>query len=272
MQYSFKDFGQTATASSPSIRLILNGSTLDSALTSSDFSFQTLSVVGRGQSVYSVETTDVYGMHGSMLNNSTLGNRTIVVKARVRATSNEAYRRGMESLLWRGYARKIHELRFTDDMNHTYFASVQRIEDEDETSNHQNVELEFTCTDPYKYTDVKEVNTTSSRALNLDTSIPVVPEEIALTFSNASQARDWTVTNIRDGYRIRYQQSNTASGTTIKIRQREDYIGYIDSVNNIGDLNIRYSEFDEFTVHNGDQIVVTPNPTQIKIKYRGARL
>lgn len=272
MQYGFRDFGQPAVVLSPSIRLILNGSTLDTALTSSDFSFQTLSVSGRGKTQYSVDTTDIYGMHGSMLNNTTLGNRTIVVRAKVKATSNEAYRRGMERLLWRGYSRKIHDVQFTDDLNHTYFATVQRIEDEDETSNQQIVELEFICTDPYKYTDIKEVTTTNSTPLELDTSLPIVPEEIAITFSNASKAKDWTINNIRDGYRIRYQQSGSASGTTIKIRQRQNYIGYVDAVNHIGDLNIRYSKFDEFTVRNGDQIVVTPEPTEIKIKYRGARL
>src|SRR5699024_12283708 len=105
--------------------------------------------------------------------------------------------------------------------------------------NQQIVELEFICTDPYKYTDIKEVTTTNSTPLELDTSLPIVPEEIAITFSNASQAKDWTINNIRDGYRIRYQQSGSASGTIIKINKRRNYIEYVDEMKYIGYLKLR---------------------------------
>lgn len=272
MQYEFKDFGQTATPLSPSIRIILNGRVLDEYLSNASFSFQTLTVEGRGKTSYNVATTDIDGMHGSMLDNTTLNNRVITVRAKVSAVSNEAYREGMSRLNLLGYGRKIHDLQFTDDVDYTFYATCVRIEDEDERSNTQIVEMEFVCTDPYKYTDPKTVTSTNAQPIDIDTDIPVVADEIELTFSSASRARDWTLSNQRDGYRIRYQQEGTASGTVIRIRQRENYIGYINSTNNIGDLNVRYSKFDEFTVFNGDQLVVTPEPTQIKITYKGARL
>lgn len=272
MQYGFKDFGQKAETLSPSIRVIMNGITLDEYLSNNSFSFQTLTVDGRGKTMYRTESTDIKGMHGSALEGTSLGNRVIVVRALVKATTNEAYRRGMERLNLQGYSRVVHELSFTDDTQHTFYAICQRIEDEDERSNTQIVEMEFLCTDPYKYTALKEVTASSSQALSLDTDIAIVPEEIELTFSSAASAKNWTITNARDGNRIRYQQSSSANGTRIRVRQKEDYIGYVEEVNHISDLNVRYSDFDEFTIQNGDRITVSPTPTQIKIKYKGARL
>lgn len=234
------------------------------------FEFTTLTVDGRGKTAYAVDATSIYGRDGAMLRMSTLEPRTIIVRAKVSARTNELYRKGMTNLNLLLYSRMVHAIKFTDEEPYTFYGVVVSVQDEDERSNTQTVEIEFACHDPFKYSDTKTVTTTNAEPLVLQTQLPVVPEEIAITFSTAADAQDFTLNNTTTEKRIRYQQDGTASGTTIRIRQKADYIGYNDSVNHIGGLNVDASHFDEFSVISGDQLVVTPEPTAISIKYKGA--
>lgn len=245
---------------------------MEASLSKDGFTFTTLTVVGRGKTSYAINAQPVFGRDGAMLNDQSLEPRVIVVRALVTAQDNESYRAGMSALLGWAHERTVHEVRFTDNMADTFYGTIQRIEDEDERSNRQIVEIEIVCHDPYKYTESKSITANNAQRINVDTDFRVVPDEIELTFDGSTQARDFTLNNTTTGRRIRYQQSGTASGNTIRIRQKEDYIGYVESVNHIHDLNIAYSHFDEFDVLSGDQIVATPEPLSIKITYKGASL
>lgn len=272
MAYGFKDFGQKADNAPLSIRTIVDAVNLDTRFNTDEFRFTTLTVSGRGSVDYRVEATDVFGRAGSLLRGRSIGNRNIVIRAKVKAETNEHYRSGMSELNSLFAEKDVQRLDFSDDSGYGYYGTCQRVQDEGEESNSQIVEIDFLVTDPYKYTNTKTHATTNAKNLVIDSDFPVIAEEIAITFDTASKARDFTLNNTSTGFRIRYQQSNTASGTTIKIRQKEDYIGYIDTTNNFKDVNIRFSHLDEFTVANGDQLVVTPAPVSIQIKYRGVRL
>lgn len=272
MTYTFKDFGQRAEESPLSIRTIINGTELDSQLTADGFSFRTLRVNGRGKISNALDADSIYGRQGGLFRNSSLDPRSIVVTAMVRADSNAAYRRGMTNINLLLYSRDIHAIRFTDEPAYTFYGAVQRVEDGDESSNTQIVEIEFVCYDPFKYSTTKTHTTTNATRLDIDSQLRIVPEEITITFPNSTDARDFSLNNTTTGRRIRFQQDGTASGKTIKIRQKDDYIGYTESVNHIGGLNVTYSHFDEFDVISGDRLVVTPKPESIVIKYKGASL
>ena len=272
MAYGFKSFGQKADNTPLSIRTIIDGTTLENRFNTDAFRFTTLTVSGRGSAEYRVESTDVYGRPGSLLRERSISNRHFVIRAKVKADTNENYRKGMSELNALFYMNDVQRLEFTDDLGYGYYGTCQRVQDEGEESNTQIIEIEFLVTDPFKYTNVKTHSTVNAKNIEVDSDFPVVAEEIAITFDTAAKARDFTLNNTSTGLRIRYQQSNTASGTTIKIRQKEDYIGYVDTTNHFKDVNIRFSHLDEFTVANGDQLIVTPAPVSIKIKYRGVRL
>lgn len=272
MAYTFKRFGQTAGNTPLSIQSKINGTTLERYLSGNEVEFLTLSVSGRGSTSYQVESDDIFGRHGGLFLGSSLSTRIITIRARVKASTNEAYRQVMSKLNLMMYRHQVHKLEFTDDEGYAFYGTCVRVEDEGEESNSQTVEIEFECHDPYKYTDVKTHTTTNAKDLEIDSDLPIIAEEISITFPTSSDALDFTINNTSTDRRIRYQQTGTASGDTIRIRQKQDYIGYIDSVNNLDDLNIRFSHFDEFTVANSDQLIVTPTPSSITIKYKGVKL
>lgn len=272
MAYTFKRFGQMADDTPLSIQSKINGTTLERYLSDDETKFLTLVVSGRGSTSYRIESDDIFGRHGGLFLGSSLSTRIITIRARVKADTNEAYRQVMSKLNLMMHRHQVHKLEFTDDEGYSFYGTCVRVEDEGEESNSQIVEIEFECHDPYKYTDIKSHTTTNAKDLVIDSDLPIIAEEISITFPKSSDALDFTINNTSTDRRIRYKQSGTASSNTIRIRQNKDYIGYIDSVNHIDDLNVRFSHFDEFTVANADQLVVTPAPTSITIKYRGVKL
>ena len=272
MVYEFKDFGQTAEPSPLSIRTIIDGIELDYELTFGGFSFTTTSVSGRGRVTYRNDVDEVYGRAGGLHRKTTLSTRSIVVTAKVSARSNELYREGMSALLNLLESQEVHSIKFTDDMAYTFYGSTVSVNDEGEKSNKQVIEIEFLCSDPFKYSDEKITTVSNAETLSIDSEFPVVPEEIEITFGSAADAKSFSLNNTTTDMRIVYDHTGSASSTTVRIRQKDDYIGYTSSVNHLDALNIAQSHFDEFTVVSGDQLVVTPAPTRIKLKYRGVSL
>lgn len=272
MAYGFKDFGQKATQTSLSIRSIIDGVELEKTFNSKAFRLITTSVAGRGTVTYRTEVSEVFGKDGAMPRGHSLSTRTIVIRAYVRAETNEDYREGMSKLNAMLASGEIRALKFTDDTAHTYYGICQRVEDDGEKSNAQFVEIEFMCADPYKYTAEKTISTTNSKALTVDTHFEVVPEEIKIVFNSATDAKSFSMNNTTTGNRIVFESPSTASSATITIRQKDDYIGYTASVNHIEGLNVRQSHFDEFAIKTGDRLVVTPAPKEIQLKYEGAKL
>lgn len=146
----FIDFGETAEHFRPSLKTIFNGFNLDDEISDGTGSFMTLSVSGRNDSEYDITTYDVPGLDGVIEeDNPTLNPRIISVRFRIKDETSTGLQRKFEKLrsLLEGSKK---ELSFTDD-EFFFYATNQRLETPDETSNSLTSVITFLCSDPYKY-------------------------------------------------------------------------------------------------------------------------
>ena len=273
MQYEFKRFGEGADVLSPSIQLILNGENLNEKFTSSDFSFKVLSVSGRGRINHNINSVKVSGRNGLVVKGRTLDPRDIVVTAVIRASSNESYRDNVSDLLYYLHKDTINTLKFTDDMDFTYYATFDSLEDEDELKNRQEIRLNFTCHDPFKYGNYKVSNNINLSSVTVDTQFPIIPEEIKITFSSSADAKDFEIENVTTGDTIQFSSREGSSTSQVSIRIPDREVRYLpNGLNAIRGVNIRNSNFHSFTVNNNDVINITPTPTNVSMSYKGVFL
>ena len=273
MQYEFKRFGEGADVLSPSIQLILNGENLNERFTSSDFSFKVLSVSGRGRINHNINSVKVSGRNGLVVKGRTLDPRDIVVTAVIRASSNESYRENVSDLLYYLHKETINTLKFTDEMDFTYYATFDSLEDEDELKNRQEIRLNFTCHDPFKYGNHTVSNDMDLSSVTVDTQFPIIPEEIKITFSSPADAKDFTIENVTTGDTIQFSSREGSSTSEVSIRIPDREVRYLpNGLNAIRGVNIRNSNFHSFTVNNNDEIHITPTPSNVSMSYKGVYL
>src|SRR5699024_8553501 len=103
---------------------------LEKTFNSKAFRLITTSVAGRGTVTYSTEVSEVFAKDGAMPRGHSLSTRTIVIRAYVRAETNEDYREGMSKRNARLASGATRALTFTYDQAHTYYCICQRVEDE----------------------------------------------------------------------------------------------------------------------------------------------
>lgn len=272
MSYSFKDFGERATETLSSLQTIVNDRNFDTYKWSDGFSFRTLRVTGRGKIKYTTESEDIQGADGLYDYYTSAEAREIKVTALVVANSNENYRKGLAKINAYLFERKRVKVRFTDDVDHYYNATIQSVEDGEEDINKQIIEIVFTCSDVYKYTDEKSFKLSANGTLNLDTDLSLIPEEIVINFSSTGGANDFTITNTTQDKRI-VIKNDGASSTKVTLGLKGNYIRYGGSdTNRLETLVIKFSNFDTFKVNNGDFISVNKPVQSIEVKYKGARI
>lgn len=268
MGYSFQDFGTAPAGHTMSLRAIVSGVELDS-LSTDYFALTTLSVKGRGSVDYEVEATDIAGRDGALQRRRQLKPRNIVVRLLAAARTNEAYRIGVTKLIAHLHSKELHTLRFTDDVDHTYYGTVVRVDDGDERTNRQILEVEFVCNDPFKYTASKKLTITGAVPMELDTDVSMVADEYRIVFNSPTEASKFALVNNNSKKRISF--AATVKDSTVIIRQKKNYIG-TSTTNVLSGLNIKSSDFDDFTVRKGDVIWTSPAAKSIEITYRGKRL
>lgn len=272
MSYGFIDFGERAYTHMSSIQTIVDKLNFDKNKWADGFTFQTLRVSGRGKISYATESEEVQGADGLYDFFTSAEEREIVVTAKVTAQSNESYRKGLAKINAYLFERKKMKIRFTDDKDCYYNATIQSVEDGDEESNKQIVEIVFRCSDIFKYTDEKTSTVSSNGLVKLDTDLSIIPEEVVINFSSTSGANDFTLTNSTQDKRIVVNNSG-ASSTKVSVGFKDNYIRYGNSdTNRLEVLNIKFSDFDTFKINDGDHISVNKPTQSIIVKYKGARI
>lgn len=263
MGYSFVDFGKMAQSNALSIRTIFNGKELEKSINVPGFSFTTLRVRGRGTVNYETDTVRPPSSDFSFVMDRVVGEREIVVTALVKANTNEVYRRGMSKLNQLLLSKSQSAIRFTDDTNYTYYGLVDNVQDGEEESNTQRVEITFKCFDPFKYTSPKTLSYTSAQLLSLETDFPVRPllklksVEGQVTITNTTTRKSLIFRDLPLGV----LDVDLENGTVTK---------GLNKVNALEHL-VLTSDWEDFTIHNGDQVVINP-PTDVEIVYRGVAL
>ena len=162
--------------------------------------------------------------------------------------------------------KQAQSISFKDEPEHTYYVEFEGAEDTDEQLK-QEVTLNFLWHDPYKYMPERTINYTNAHRLTIDSAEPVEPY-IELEFETGIKA--WSMRNTTTNMNINYEYELVANVYQIDVA--EQYL--TKSVNRVNAMDglTTESDFEDFIIKQNDQIVVTPTPSRITIRYRGVSL
>ncbi|UBH18764.1 distal tail protein Dit [Macrococcus armenti] len=250
-------------------KLIYNNVIIDDVLTDVNGEVITLNVDGRGMAQYNIRAVDVNGLDGTMYQGINLQARELSVEILISAINAVEFRKKYERL--NKILRNKNEvaIRFSDESDRYYFGIYVSSSAPKEDSNEQIITLKIMCSDPLKYTKLNTLTYANSSTIDIDSDYPVKPI-IEVTF--ASNTDSFSIRNSTTGKTVSYKKYDAVSANIFKF----DFdIGTITrGTTNVDALNglVLTSNFEDFTIDDGNQVVITPPPQTVVIKYRGAFL
>lgn len=244
--------------------LILNGRNVDSYYSNDDLKIETTNVYGRQTNDYSIQTTTPAKYNGEMVLSKRMTAKSIQVVLSVEANEFGLVQAFMSDLNHR--LRNAKSISFKDEPDLTYYVEFEGGDVPQEGSK-QEISLNFLWHDPVKYKPLKTINYTNAQRLTVDSSEPVQPF-IEIRF--ATGVKVWSMRNTSTDYNINYGHEIVSDRYQIDV-EAQHITKTIEEVDAMDGLKLD-SDFEEFTIKNSDQIVVTPTPQSITIRYRGVSL
>lgn len=270
--YTFKNLSEVADSRlfKSTNKLIFNGVTIDDALSDANNLVVTMNVSGRDVMQANLERVKPSARHGEIVTGWTLEPRILEIEMLVASKTNEDFRRLYERLnaiLFNG-AQSV--ISFSDEADRYYYGHFQASSTPKEDSNEQFITFTLFCGDPYKYTAKKTKTIKSAEVLALQTDFPVKPKiKLAYTTQTGAEVH---VMNTTKSLRTTLKNTNIQTFKTFMFDYEEGTIYQPNtSVTFMDKLNIE-SDFEDFTVSNGDQIVIEPKGATITLEYRGVYL
>lgn len=243
-----------------SVAMIFDGSLLEEHLDG----YQTLTVKGREAISYNLDSSGVIpGRDGEIVTGKSLPPRLLEIRYRLEAETNEEFQfkfRKLNALL---EADEEVPIQFRDDPTITYYGQLSEMSEVPEDRNVAVSSFVIYCSDPYKYEDERRV-AGNPATLYLLTPYKVHPKEISLHLN--SVATKITVDNTTTGRHI-ILDGDYKPGDNIVIRI-EDKIITQNGQNIMNNLDFVDSDFHEYWVKDGDQILVTPRNTDMELTFK----
>ncbi|MGK0577496.1 distal tail protein Dit [Macrococcus capreoli] len=248
--------------------LIIDGINIDDLLTDSTGYFETLTVSGRENPAYNINSKDVSSRDGAMYLSKNLATREIKVKGYIQDISNAGLQTRLSKLA-KIFKKDVVKISFADDPNYLFYGTFSNIEVPDDAEIQGEVVFTFYCADPYKYRVSQTLTISNSQVLTLNTMFPVCPI-LDLTFSSA--VTEFTIQNAQTGLVVRYKKLTGTSDATFKVDVLNGVL--TSTVNKYDQLSglVLTSDWEDFKIDNGQQLVITPAPTSIKLTYEGVYL
>lgn len=159
--YQFTDTNIGAGNPIYPLSVTFDGTVWENVLNNSNGTFRTVTVNGRGVLGEKHTTTSVPGRDGQYYHNKTLEERTLTIKAFISGYSDLAFRKQYELFNRLLHTDSPKAMSFADEPDRTYFAKFKSTSIPDEVVNHAVVTLTFVCYDPFKYSDIRSVSTTT---------------------------------------------------------------------------------------------------------------
>lgn len=249
---------------SSTFSLIVDSRNIDEFYSNNDLRVETINVYGRQTNDYDIQTTTPAKYNGQMVLGKRMKARSIQVVLFIEADEMGLIQAFMSDLNTR--LRNANSIRFADEPDLTYYVEFEG-GDVPQESLKQEISLNFLWYNPLKYKPVQTINYTNAQRLTVDSSEPVQPF-IEIRF--ATGVKVWSMRNTSTDYNINYEHEIVSDRYQIDVEQQ--YITKtVEEVDAMDGLKLD-SDFEEFTIKNGDQIVVTPTPQSITIRYRGVSL
>lgn len=271
MQYGFIDTvnSQASNKVISENKLIYNNVIIDDVLTDANGEVITLNVDGRGMAQYNIRAVDVNGLDGNMYQGINLQARELSVEILISAINTVEFRKKYERLNKLLRNKNEVAIRFSDESDRYYFGIYVSSSAPKEDSNEQIITLKIMCSDPLKYTKLNTLTYANSSTIDIDSDYPVKPI-IEVTFP--SNTDSFSIRNSTTGKTVSYKKYDAVSASIFKF----DFdLGTITrGTTNVDALNglVLTSNFEDFTIDDGNQVVITPTPQTVVIKYRGAFL
>lgn len=244
--------------------LILNRRNVDSYYSNDDLKIETTNVYGRQTNDYSIQTTTPAKYNGEMVLSKRMTAKSIQVVLSVEANEFGLVQVFMSDLNHR--LRSTNAITFKDEPDLTYYVEFESA-DVSQEGLKQEVTLNFLWHDPMKYKIEKRIDYVNAQRLVIDSIEPVLPV-IELQFETGINT--WSMRNTSTGMNINYEHELISNRYQMDLE--ELYLTRsTNEVDAMDGLKLD-SDFEEFTVKNGDQVVVTPTPQSITIRYRGVSL
>lgn len=266
--YDFHDM-QTVSNNVPtsSHQLIYNGVNFDEVFTTDTTSFVTLSVTGRGLAQRKHTVVEQDGIDGGMTEGINYLPRSLTVKVKVSASTDDAFRTLIEDINLKLFTRYDVDIQFTDEV-FKYQGHFLTSTEPEELKNEQVLELNFYCGNPFKLNAEKSVTVASGGRIEIDSHFPVRPY-IDMTFDTAQKVV--TISNTTTGQVLKIDSTVGKTKWAVQL--------YGEPVSNDSVINknhLKYmpldSDFRDFTIDTGDRVVVQPAPSLLTFKYEGVKL
>ncbi|MEZ2459299.1 distal tail protein Dit [Salinicoccus roseus] len=246
-------------------QLIVEGVNIDETLTDINCTVETLNIAGRQLNSYDIQTSTPAGYDGVMVLSKRMASKTISVTVEIDAVVPEVAKEKISSL--NALLRSARHIQFSDESDLKYYVTYEGGSTPDDEATKQSFVLDFLWHDPLKYRDECTIDYTNAEALTIDSTEPVQPY-IEIKFDTG--VKEWSLRNTTTDMNINYSHENVSSVYRLYLED-QTLTKNVTETDAMDGLNIE-SDMEDFTVKDGDQLVVTPTPAIITIKYRGVSL
>ncbi len=246
-------------------QLIVEGTNIDETLSDINCIVETTNVTGRQLNSYDIQTSTPAGYDGLMVLSKRMASKTISVTVEIDAVDTSVLKEKLSAL--NGLLKHAKHIRFSDEANLTYYVVYEGGSTPDDEAEKQSFVLDFLWHDPLKYRDEHTINYTNAQILSIESSEPVQPY-IEIKFSTG--IKEWSLRNTTTDLNINYSHENISSIYRLYFEE-QTLTKNVTEVEAMDGLNIE-SDMEDFSIKDGDQLVVTPTPASITIKYRGVSL
>lgn len=224
--------------------------------------YKTLSVSGRELLAYDVSSHPISGSDGATFLGATLPSRTLSVKYQLEAESPEDMR-DKYNLMNQILSTKQAVISFNDEPNYEFIGTLGSSSAIPEGRLNVVGSFDILCVDPYKYKLAEEHTGTGSITIKQPMAEPVVVDEIII--------RPPAITDV-------FEITNETSGLTLRIinaSENTNNIHIYPKTQKIIRTNVErpelldwVSDFENFTVNDGDTLTIMPTDTNFTIKLR----
>jgi predicted phage tail component-like protein len=247
-----------------SFSLLVNGRNVDSYYSNDYLRIETVNVDGRLTNAYDISTETPAKFDGSMIMSKRMKAKTIDVELLIDVKDESVFKNFLNEFNLR--LKNTNYITFKDEQEFTYYVEFEEASVVQQASAYR-MNLSFLWHNPVKYKQERVIDYTNAQRLSIDSKVPVEPR-IRLVFETG--VKQWSMRNTTTDMNINYKHDLVADRYQIDVA-RQLVTKSVDEVNAMDGLNFS-SDLEEFLIKDGDQIVVTPTPKSIQIRYRGVVL
>lgn len=262
--YKFRDLRKVRGPSEgtrPIEAICFNGHWLDDEIEA----FETLNVEGRNDFKRSINAQEL-SEDGNMYLSSRIPAKQLKVNFYWKTQNIEAYNDGLKKLKFILYQPEA-KVKFLDETDFYYIGTVEELALEEPTLTTKG-SITINCSDPYKFSDAKEIESFDSQFTINDKDLiyPNKPKKITIT-PNADGA-NVEIDNLTAGKKLMATLAFTKSQKIVFDFDNLDFS--VDNVSHLIDLDLA-SNFDDFLIKDGDQIKISVAGT-CQLEYEAKQL